>query len=346
MQIVASENQLRHYLKTAVEIDVDKPVLVDKYIMGKEVEVDAICDGKDVFVPGIMELVERTGVHSGDSISVYPSFSISQKVKDTILDYTKKLGLGIGIVGLYNIQFIVDKNEDVFIIEVNPRSSRTVPFLSKATGYSLADIATLVILGKSLKEQGFTELYPAEKKRWYVKAPAFSFSKLSGLDAYLSPEMKSTGEAIGYDNKLTRALYKALQASGVKIQNYGTVFATIADDDKEEALPLIRRFYNLGFNIEATEGTANFLKEHGIRTRIRKKISEGSTDILDSIRQGYVTYVINTRDVMSENKITDGGAIRSCAVQNNVTVFTALDTVRVLLEVLEEITLGISTIDA
>lgn len=346
MQIVASENQLRHYLKTAVEIDVDKPVLVDKYIMGKEVEVDAICDGKDVFVPGIMELVERTGVHSGDSISVYPSFSISQKVKDTILDYTKKLGLGIGIVGLYNIQFIVDKNEDVFIIEVNPRSSRTVPFLSKATGYSLADIATLVILGKSLKEQGFSELYPAEKKRWYVKAPAFSFSKLSGLDAYLSPEMKSTGEAIGYDNKLTRALYKALQASGVKIQNYGTVFATIADDDKEEALPLIRRFYNLGFNIEATEGTANFLKEHGIRTRIRKKISEGSTDILDSIRQGYVTYVINTRDVMSENKITDGGAIRSCAVQNNVTVFTALDTVRVLLEVLEEITLGISTIDA
>lgn len=346
MQIVASENQLRHYLKTAVEIDVDKPVLVDKYIMGKEVEVDAICDGEDVFVPGIMELVERTGVHSGDSISVYPSFSISQKVKDTILDYTKKLGLGIGIVGLYNIQFIVDKNEDVFIIEVNPRSSRTVPFLSKATGYSLADIATLVILGKSLKEQGFTELYPAEKKRWYVKAPAFSFSKLSGLDAYLSPEMKSTGEAIGYDNKLTRALYKALQASGVKIQNYGTVFATIADDDKEEALPLIRRFYNLGFNIEATEGTANFLKEHGIRTRIRKKISEGSTDILDSIRQGYVTYVINTRDVMSENKITDGGAIRSCAVQNNVTVFTALDTVRVLLEVLEEITLGISTIDA
>lgn len=346
MQIVASENQLRHYLKTAVEIDEDKPVLVDKYIMGKEVEVDAICDGKDVFVPGIMELVERTGVHSGDSISVYPSFSISQKVKDTILDYTKKLGLGIGIVGLYNIQFIVDKNDDVFIIEVNPRSSRTVPFLSKATGYSLADIATLVILGKSLKEQGFTELYPAEKKRWYVKAPAFSFSKLSGLDAYLSPEMKSTGEAIGYDNKLTRALYKALQASGVKIQNYGTVFATIADDDKEEALPLIRRFYNLGFNIEATEGTANFLKENGIRTRVRKKISEGSTDILDSIRQGYVTYVINTRAVLSEDKIVDGGAIRSCAVQNNVTVFTALDTVRVLLEVLEEITLGISTIDA
>lgn len=346
MRIVANEEQLRHYLKTAVEIDEDKPVLVDKYIKGKEVEVDAVCDGKDVFVPGIMELVERTGVHSGDSISVYPSFSISQKVKDVILDYTQKLGKGIGIVGLYNIQFIVDKEDNVFIIEVNPRSSRTVPFLSKATGYDLADIATLVILGKSLKEQGITCVYPEEKKRCYAKAPAFSFSKLRGMDSYLSPEMKSTGEAIGYDKSLTRALYKALQASGVKVQNYGTVLATIADDDKEEALPLIRRFYNLGFNIEATEGTAKFLKNHGIKTRIRKKISDGSTDILDSIRQGYVTYVINTRDVRSENRISDGSAIRQCAIENNVTVLTALDTVRALLDVLEEITLSVSTIDA
>ena len=194
MQIVADEEQLRRYLRTAVEIDEDKPVLVDKYISGKELEVDAICDGKDVFVPGIMELVERTGIHSGDSISVYPTFSISEKVRETILDYTRRLGLGIGIIGLYNIQFIVDKNDNVFIIEVNPRSSRTVPFLSKATGFSLADIATLVILGKSLKEQGFDKIYPGDKKRWYVKAPAFSFSKLRGLDAYLSPEMKSTGE--------------------------------------------------------------------------------------------------------------------------------------------------------
>ena len=346
MQLVAEEEQLRHYLKTAVEIDADKPVLVDHYIQGKEVEVDAVCDGTDVFVPGIMELVERTGIHSGDSISVYPSFSISQKVKDTILEYTRRLGLGIGIVGLYNIQFIVDRQENVSIIEVNPRSSRTVPFLSKATGWQLADIATRVILGESLRQQGITEIYPAEKKRWYVKAPAFSFSKLRGLDAYLSPEMKSTGEAIGYDGKLTRALYKALQASGVKVQNYGTVFATIADDDKEEALPLIRRFYRLGFNIEATQGTANFLKGHGIRTRVRRKIREGSTDILDSIRQGYVTYVINTRDVRSDPRFSDGWTIRRCAVENNVTTLTSLDTVRVLLDVLEEITLGISTIDA
>ena len=346
MQIVADEEQLRRYLRTAVEIDEDKPVLVDKYISGKEVEVDAICDGKDVFVPGIMELVERTGIHSGDSISVYPTFSISQRVKETILDYTKRLGLGIGIVGLYNIQFIVDKNENVFIIEVNPRSSRTVPFLSKATGFSLADIATLVILGKSLKEQGFDKIYGEEKKRWYVKAPAFSFSKLRGLDAYLSPEMKSTGEAIGYDDKLTRALYKALKASGMSVMNYGTVLATIADKDKEEALPLIRRFYNMGFNIQATEGTAAFLKKNGIRTHAVGKLSDGSREITDAIRQGYVTYVINTRDMNSSGVLSDGYEIRRCAVENNITMFTSLDTVKVLLDVLEETTLGISTIDA
>ena len=346
MQIVANEEQLRHYLKTAVEIDEDKPVLVDKYIQGKEVEVDAICDGTDVFVPGIMELVERTGVHSGDSISVYPSFSISDKVKETILKYAKMLGLGIGIIGLYNIQFIVDEKEDVYIIEVNPRSSRTVPFLSKSTGYSLADIATEVILGKSLKEQGIVDIYPKEKERWYVKVPVFSFNKIRGLDAYLSPEMKSTGEAIGYDDKLNRALYKALQASGMHLQNYGTVFATIADKDKEEALPLIRRFYNLGFNIQATEGTANFLKSNGIRTHILGKISDGSEEIPEALRQGHIAYVINTKDIGSAGQANDGLQIRQLSTENNVTIFTALDTVKVLLDVLEETTLTISTIDA
>ncbi len=343
MQIVSKEADLRHYLKTAVEVDVDKPVLVDKYIMGKEVEVDAICDGTDVFVPGIMELVERTGVHSGDSISVYPTYSISDKVKGTILQYTKKLGLGIGIVGLYNIQFIVD-NEEVYIIEVNPRSSRTVPFLSKATGYSLADIATRVILGVSLKEQGIFKLYPEERDRWCVKAPAFSFAKLKGMDSYLSPEMKSTGEAIGYDKQLHRAMYKALIASGVKLQNYGTVMVTLADEDKEEALPLIKRFYDMGFNIEATVGSAEYLKEHGVRTRIRRKLSEGSVEILDSIRAGYVSYVINTRAIKSGIHYEDGVAIRRCAIENNVTMFTSLDTVKVLLDVLEEQTIKVATI--
>lgn len=345
MQIVAKEEQMRSYLKTAVEIDEDRPVLVDQYIRGKEVEVDAVCDGERVFVPGIMELVERTGIHSGDSISVYPSFSISEQVKRTILEYTEKLGLAIGIIGLFNIQFIVDGDDRVFIIEVNPRSSRTVPFLSKATGYSLADIATYTILGRSLAEQGLTEIYPKEKSWYYVKVPAFSFSKLSGMDAYLSPEMKSTGEAIGYDKKLHRAMYKAMIASGMKLQNYGTVVVTLADEDKEEALSLIRRFYNMGFNIEATIGTAEFLKEHGIRTRVRRKLSEGSEEILDSIRAGYVSYVINTRAILSGIHYEDGVAIRQCASQNNVTMLTSLDTVKVLLDVLEETTIGIAVIN-
>ena len=256
-------------------------------------------------------------------------------------------------MGLYNIQFIVDRSEKVYIIEVNPRSSRTVPFLSKATGYSLADIATNVILGKSLKEQGIFDIYPAEKKRWFVKAPVFSFAKIRGLDTYLSPEMKSTGEAIGYDDTFYRALYKALQASGMKLQNYGTVLATIADKDKEEALPLIRRFYNLGFNIEATEGTARFLKEHGIRTRVRHKInqtegsSESNMDIPNALRQGHIAYVLNTREIgAAAGKTQDGYLIRRLSVENDVPLFTSLDTVRVLLDVLEETTLSISTIDA
>ena len=294
MQIVANEESLRHYLQTAVEINTEQPVLVDKYIMGRELEVDAICDGEDVFIPGIMEHV----------------------------------------------------NDDVYVIEVNPRSSRTVPFLSKATSVPMAHIATQVILGHSLKEQGINKVYPEEKKRWYVKAPAFSFSKLKGMDTYLSPEMKSTGEAIGYDKSLTRALYKAIQASGMNVANYGTVFVTIADQDKPAALPLIKRFYDLGFNIEATEGTAKYLKNHGIRTKVRAKLTlDDSDEILKALRQGHIAYVINTIDINAGDSHSDGSEIRRAAVENNVTMFTSLDTVKVLLDVLEEITLGVSTID-
>ncbi|MBR5347838.1 MAG: carbamoyl-phosphate synthase large subunit [Lachnospiraceae bacterium] len=344
MEIVANEEMLEKYLKNAFAVDATKPVLVDKYIVGKEVEVDAICDGSDVLLPGIMELVERTGVHSGDSTSVYPPYSISERVKDIIFDYTVKLGIGIGIRGLYNIQFIVDKDENVYIIEVNPRASRSVPFLSKSTGVPLVDIATKIMLGISLKEQGYTTQVLPEKHFWYVKAPAFSFEKLNGMDAYLSPEMKSTGEAIGYDRSLKRALYKALQASGIKMKEYGTLVVTLADEDKEEALPLVRRFYELGFNIEATVGTGMFLKQHGIRTRIRGKISEGSDEILNSIRSGYVSYIINTRAILSGIHYADGVAIRRCAIANGVTMFTSLDTVRILLDVLEDITPRISVI--
>ena len=346
MQIVGNEQALRHYLHNAVEINEDSPVLVDKYIMGKEAEVDAICDGTDVFIPGIMEHVERTGIHSGDSISVYPSFSLSDAVKQKMIDYTVRLGKAIGIVGLYNIQFIVDNEDKVYVIEVNPRSSRTVPFLSKSCNVPMAKIATRVMLGHTLKEQGITEVYGRERKRFFVKTPAFSFTKIKGIDTYLSPEMKSTGEAIGYDNSMTRALYKSLQASGMDVVNYGTVLVTLADKDKERALPLVRRFYNLGFNIEATKGTADFLRTHGIRTRKLSKLIEGSDDIYRSLCRGHVNYIINTIDLNQHSARLDGYEIRRAAVENNVTIFTSLETVSVLLQVLEEITLGVSTIDA
>ncbi len=345
MQIVSNEERLRHYMVSAVEVNEDSPVLVDRYIMGREMEVDAICDGTDVFIPGLMEHVERTGIHSGDSISVYPTFSASEAVKAKIIDYTCRLGLRIGIIGLYNIQFIVDERDDVYVIEVNPRSSRTVPFLSKSTGVHMADIATQVILGTSLKEQGINDVFGPKAARWFVKAPAFSFAKIRGMESYLSPEMKSTGEAIGYDDKLTRAFYKAMQASGMTVANYGTILVTIADQDKERALPLVRRFYDLGFNIEATKGTGEFLREHGIRTRVRRKLREGSTEIIDSLRQGHVSYILNTIAIDQHNNRLDGYDIRRTAVENNVTVFTALETAAVLLDVLEEITFGVSTID-
>ena len=380
MQIVSDEEGLTHYLHTAVQIDADRPVLVDRYIRGKELEVDAVCDGEEVFIPGIMELVERTGVHSGDSISIYPTYSVSEKVRQTIFDYTRQLGPAIGIIGLYNIQFIVDPGEQVYIIEVNPRSSRTVPFLSKATGYHLADIATLCMLGHTLREQGITDLAPAPKDpRYFVKAPAFSFAKLRGMDAYLSPEMKSTGEAIGYDKNRLHALYKAMQAAGMRIADHGTVLASVDDHDKEELLPLIRRFYRLGFNIEATCGTAAFLREHGVRCHsyaLHGHSQSVSADdkaagdpaasaggaaadaaaggaaadaaelqvIFRKIREGHITYFINTRDTRSGHARSAGTRIRQCAAENGVPALTSPDTVRALLDALEDVVFPVGTI--
>jgi carbamoyl-phosphate synthase large subunit len=346
MKIIHDESTLTEFIKQVFDFDNEHPVLIDQYIYGIECEVDAICDGTDVFIPGIMQLIERTGVHSGDSMSVYPPYSLSEKVKNTIVDYTRKIGLAIHMVGLFNIQFIVKKDtEEVYIIEVNPRSSRTVPFLAKSTGASIADIASAVMLGHTLKELGYVGI-AKEKNRWYVKTPTFSFTKIQGMDVVLSPEMKSTGEAIGYDRSLNRALYKSLRASGQRLVNYGTVFATIADSDKEAALPLIRRFYKLGFNIEATPGTAAFLKKNGIKTRVRHKISQNSDEILESIHKGYVSYVLNTMSDSNIDKEHDGIKIRRCAIDNNVPVFTCLDTVDALLDVLEEMTMSVSTIDA
>ncbi len=345
MRIINDEKALKSFMKEVISFDSEHPVLIDKYIYGIEAEVDAISDGKDVFIPGIMQLVERTGVHSGDSMSVYPPYTLSEEVQKTIVDYATKIGLALNMIGLFNIQFIVQKTGEVSIIEVNPRSSRTVPFLAKSTGAPIADIAAQVMLGHSLKELGFVGVFP-KKKRWYVKTPIFSFTKIQGMDVVLSPEMKSTGESIGYDLDFNRALYKSLRASGQKLINYGTIFTTVADKDKEAALPLIRRFYDLGFNIEATKGTAEFLKKNGIKTRIRKKISEGSEEILDSLRKGYVSYVINTMTDDREDYAKDGVKIRRCAIDNSVPVFTCLDTVEAVIQVLEQTTMNVSTIDA
>lgn len=344
MKIVYSDLELIKYLKNAFEIDYKQPVLIDKYIEGIEVEVDAVCDLDDVFIPGIMQHIEKTGVHSGDSISVYPSFSLNKEIKNKIIDYTNKLGKGIKIIGLFNVQYIVDKNNEVYVIEVNPRSSRTVPFISKATKNNIANIATKVCMGYKLKELGYSSKYHEDNKMYYVKAPTFSFSKIKGSDIVLSPEMKSTGEAIGYDISLNRAFYKALKASGMKVQNYGTVFVTLSDRTKEDALKYIKRFYDLGFNIEATKGTALYLKSHNIKTRILKKISENSDEILEAIRKGYISYIVNTVTNNDTSSSDDGYIIRSVAAENNLTTFTSLDTLGVLLDVLEEITMGVDVI--
>ena len=344
-----NREELEELMRNALILSPVHQVLVEKSIKGyKEIEYEVMRDANDTAISiCCMENIDPVGIHTGDSIVVAPCQTLTNREFQMLRDSALKIIRALKIEGGCNVQFALDPlSFKYYLIEVNPRSSRTVPFLSKATGVQMADIATQVILGHSLREQGITEVYGREKQRWFVKAPAFSFSKIRGVESYLSPEMKSTGEAIGYDDKLTRALYKALQASGMKVANYGTVLLTIADKDKEEVLPLARRFYNLGFNIEATSGTADFLRRHGLRTRLRRKLCEGSSEIIDSLRQGHVSYIINTIDLDQHNTRFDGYEIRRTAVENNVTLFTSLETVKVLLDVLEEITLSVSTIDA
>ena len=345
MEIALNDGDIKKFMKIINRQYQEHPILIDKYLSGKEVEVDAVCDGHGILIPGIMEHVERAGVHSGDSISVYPPQKIKQEIKDVIVDYTKRLAKALHVVGLINIQFIVYEDQ-VYVIEVNPRSSRTIPYISKVTDIPIVAIATKAIMGHTIEEQGYSYGIVPEKETIAVKMPVFSFEKIKGAEISLGPEMKSTGEAIGYDKSLTRALYKAIQASGMNVANYGTVFVTIADQDKPAALPLIKRFYDLGFNIEATEGTAKYLKNHGIRTKVRAKLTlDDSDEILKALRQGHIAYVINTIDINAGDSHSDGSEIRRAAVENNVTMFTSLDTVKVLLDVLEEITLGVSTID-
>ena len=336
MEIVYKEQELIQYMTNAVKVNPNHPVLVDRYLVGTEVEVDGISDGTDVYIPGIMEHIERAGVHSGDSIAVYPPQSLSQDVKDKIIDTTIKIARGLKIVGLLNIQFVI-QNEEVYVLEVNPRSSRTVPFLSKITGIPMANIATRAILGQDLNAQGLGTGYHSEPDEVFVKVPVFSFAKLRSVDINLGPEMKSTGEVMGRDKTLEKALYKGLIASGMAIPTFGSVLFTVADKDKEEALPLIERFSNIGYNILATEGTANLLKTKGIPATVVNKIGKGNSNepnLLSTIREGKAQFVVNTL-TKGKQASRDGFRIRRESVENGVVCLTSLDTTEALLRVLE-----------
>jgi carbamoyl-phosphate synthase, large subunit len=335
MEIVYSDEELLSYMEVAVKINPEHPVLIDRYMLGKEAEVDAICDGETVLIPGIMEHIERAGVHSGDSIAVYPPQSLSDDIKKQIVDITVNIAKALKVVGLVNIQFVIF-NEKVYVIEVNPRSSRTVPFLSKVTDLPMANLATKAILGTKLADLGYVDGLWREDSYVSVKVPVFSFAKLRRVDPTLTPEMKSTGEVMGRDENYAKALYKGLIGAGMKIPMSGAIVATVADKDKEEATELLRGFYDLGYKIIATGGTADTLEATGMRVRRVNKLSEGAPNILDLIREGEAQFVVNTL-TKGKTPERDGFRIRREAVENGVVCMTSLDTVRALLRMLESI---------
>ncbi len=333
MEIVENEEDLHSYMRTAVKASPDHPVLIDSYIIGHECEVDAISDGKDVLIPGIMEHIERAGVHSGDSMAVYPPQGLSKKVQETITEYTKRLAIGLNCIGMMNIQFVI-KDEMVYVIEVNPRASRTVPFLSKVTNIPMAQVATNLILGKSLAEQGYQDGLYSESPNVHVKAPVFSFTKLAKVDSLLGPEMKSTGEVMGTDITLEKALYKAFEASYFHLPEFGNIVFTIADDTKSEALKLAERFDKIGYRVLATEGTARYFEEQGLVTHFVGKIGESDNDIPTLVRHGNVQAIVNTVGT-KRTADEDGQIIRRSAIEQGVPLFTALDTAEAMLKVLE-----------
>lgn len=344
MEIIYSNLEMTHYMERTLKESPNDPVLIDKYVTGSEVEIDAVCDGETVVIPGIMEHIERAGVHSGDSMAVYPPFRLSEEIKEKIVEYTIKIGIGLKIVGLYNIQFVIDKNSnELYVLEVNPRSSRTVPFLSKVTNTNLADMATKAICGTSLKEQGYETGILKEIEGYTVKAPVFSFSKLRKVDIALGPEMKSTGEVIGRDITLEKALYKALVAAGYRIHEFGTVLFTVGNREKEEALTLARRFSSIGYSIVATEGTQKYLEENGVACKKVNKINEDGKTVLDVIRKREVEFVINTFTESRKERISDGFLIRRESVENNIPCLTSLDTVSALLKVLESLSFSVNS---
>lgn len=343
MEIIYNETELESYMTRTLKESGGDGVLVDRYLVGMECEVDAISDGVNIVIPGIMEHIERAGIHSGDSMAVYPPISITKELQKVLVDYTEKIGRGLSIVGLYNIQFVIDRKQEVFVLEVNPRSSRTVPFLSKVTGVNMADAATKAILGVSLKEQGMKlGLLPA-MEGYAVKMPVFSFSKLRKVDIALGPEMKSTGEVIGRDRNLEKALYKAIVAAGYDMPEYGTVLFTIGDRDKEEALKLARRFSAIGYSIVATEGTKKFLTENGVVAEAVGKIGSKGKTVLDLIRKREVQFVVNTFTESRREHISDGFLIRRESVENNIACLTSLDTVSAILKVLESMNFSIES---
>lgn len=336
MEIVYHEKDLIHYMSNAVRINPDHPVLVDRYLVGTEIELDALSDGKDVYIPGIMEHIERAGVHSGDSIAVYPSQTLSGQIKEEVVDIAIRIAKGLKVVGLLNIQFVIHENH-VYVIEVNPRASRTVPFLSKITGVPLAKVATQLILGETLEGLGYeTGIHPEPAHNVFVKVPVFSFAKLRSVDVTLGPEMKSTGEVMGQDVTLEKALYKGLLASGISIPSHGTVLFTIADKDKEEALDLVKRFYDIGFNILATEGTAKMIAARHLPVTMVNKIGGPMPNLLETIRHGGAQFVVNTL-TPGQRPARDGFRIRRESVENGVVCLTSLDTTEALLTVLESL---------
>lgn len=336
MEIVENQHDLEDYMEHAVKASPEHPVLIDRYLLGSECEVDAICDGETVLIPGIMEHIERAGVHSGDSMAVYPPQALSTEIQKTIEDYTIRLARGLNCIGMMNIQFVIH-DDKVYVIEVNPRASRTVPFLSKVTGIPMAQIATKAILGQKLKDLGFKNgLYP-ETTNVHVKAPVFSFTKLHKVDTYLGPEMKSTGEVMGSDHNLDKALYKAFEASGLRLPDYGSVLFTIADETKEEALELAKRFSEIGYSLLATKNTASFFESHGLIVTKVAKISENvhEKNVVDLIREGKTQVVVNTIDKDRGNASKDGFIIRREAVEHGTPLFTSLDTAEAIIRVME-----------
>lgn len=333
MEIALNDHDIEKYIKIINHQYQEHPILIDQYLSGKEVEVDAICDEKGILIPGIMEHIERAGVHSGDSISVYPPQSIDAAVQEKIIDYTQRLSKAMHVIGLINIQFILYAQE-VYVIEVNPRSSRTIPYISKVTDLPVVDIATNVIMGKSIEEQGYTYgLYPT-KKTVAVKMPVFSFEKIKGAEISLGPEMKSTGEVLGISTEFDEAIYKAFLGTGLELPKHKNMICTIQDASKEEFLPIAKQFYSFGYHLYATQGTYEFLRQHGLLVSLVNRISAEENTIYDLILEDKIDLIINIPS--RNNTARDGFLIRRFAVESGVSTFTSLDTAKALITSMEK----------